>query len=84
MWRHRNCVYGKEMNRVESASIKPSPNKPNTKIQVEIREYEDDSGATIYLTQRCFDINLEWSGGDQLADFVCALGAVFGNQETLI
>jgi predicted metal-binding protein len=36
----------------------------------------------IALTQESFDIDLEWSGGDHLADFVCALGAVFSNQET--
>jgi len=30
----------------------------------------------ITLTQKCFNIDLEWSGGDHLADFVCALGAV--------
>lgn len=35
----------------------------------------------ITLTQKCFDIDLEWSGGDELADFVCALGAVFDNED---
>ena len=29
------------------------------------------------LTKTCFDFDLEWSAGDNSADFVCSIGAVF-------
>ena len=31
------------------------------------------------LSKRCFEFDLEWSGNDQAADFVCSLGAIFTN-----
>jgi predicted metal-binding protein len=33
------------------------------------------------LVNRCFDIHLEWSSSQQTADFVCAVGAAFLNEQ---
>lgn len=35
----------------------------------------------ITLVKKCFNINLEWSSDEQYADFVCAVGAVFFDDE---
>lgn len=45
----------------------------------ELRIYSLESLGTnlTALTRRCFNIELEWSGPDRAADFVCAIGAVF-------
>ncbi len=37
----------------------------------------------ITLVNKCFDIELEWSSDEQYADFVCAVGAVFYEDENI-
>jgi predicted metal-binding protein len=38
----------------------------------------------VALVKRCFDINLEWTDAEHTADHVCAVGAVFFEDENLI
>lgn len=44
-------------------------------IQVEVLEYVNESGHTMYFES--FDLDLEWSADERSADFVSAVGAVF-------
>jgi len=59
-------------------------NKECKKPQKRIYSLESLGVNVITLTRECFNIDLEWSGGDHLADFVCALGAVFSNGKTFV